>query len=167
MKTESINPLEDTPFPNRDVMHSFMEIGRNFLDKRLYSNTLPYNRMVRIVYHDGEITSNDICSAMIHSCRKFGIVALVETEINFLSNDYDNVVSLTYNRIFGKDFDLDLENPIKSIIVKDYESNKAIHGEDIEEDLKVSFQRMNFKSSYDGDSFIERRNLYPCFFLIN
>jgi len=167
MKIESVNPLEGTPFPSRDVMNSFMEIGRNFLDRQLHSNVLPYNRMVRIVYHDGEITSNDICSAMIHSCREFGVVALVEAEINYLNNDFDNVVSLTYNRIFQKDFDLDLENPIKSIIVKDYESNRTIHGDGIEESLKVGFQKLNFKYYHNGDSFFERRNLYPCFFLIN
>jgi hypothetical protein len=167
MKIETTDPLDHTPFPNRSVLQSFMELSRNFLEKRADSNILPCNRMVKITYDDGEITTNEICLAIVHSCREFGNVAIVEQEINFIGNRYNDVVSLTYNRIFSKNLKLELENPIKSIIVKDYEVNKQIHGENMEEEIKISFHALNFKTVYSGSSIVEQRNSYPCFFLVN
>jgi hypothetical protein len=167
MKANTAIPLENTKFPNWSTVQSFMEISHNFLKNQLHCTTLPYNRMVKINYNDGSITSNEICSAIMHSCRKFGIVALVESEINFLTNSYDDVISLTYNRVMKKDFALDLANPISSIIIKDYESNRLIYGEDMESEIKTSFRSLNLRTVYNGESFIEQRNLYPCFFLIN
>jgi len=167
MKASIAEPLENTPFPNRDVIQSFAELSRNFLSKKLNSNTLPHNRLVRISYNDGTITSNEICLAIMHSCRTFGAVAIVEHEINYIESNYDDVVVLTYNRVMKKDLDINLANPIKSIIVKDYESNLSIHGKEMENEIKLYFQSLNFSRLYDGDSFVERRNLYPCFFLVN
>jgi hypothetical protein len=167
MKAGITEPLENTPFPNRDVIQSFAELSRNFLSKKLNNNTLPHNRIVRIAYDDGTITSNEICLAIMHSCRSFGTVAVVESEINYIDSNYDDVVILTYNRVIKKDLDLDLVNPIKSIIVKDYESNCSIHGNEIKEDIKYYFRDLNFRSLSNGESFYERRNLYPCFFLVN
>jgi hypothetical protein len=167
MKAGVAVPLENTPFPNRDVIQSFSELSRNFLTKKLNCNSLPHNRMVRICYDDGTITSNEICLAIMHTCRSFGAVAVVESEMNYINSDYDDVVILTYNRVIKKDLDIDLVNPIKSIIVKDYESNISIHGKEMEEKIKLYFRNLNFHRLYDGESFHERRNLYPCFFLVN
>ena len=167
MKAITAIPLENTKFSNWSTIQSFMKISHNLLKNQLNCKTLPYNRMVKINYNDRLITSNEICSAIMHSCRKFGIVALVESEINFLTNNYDDVISLTYNRVMKKDFALDLANPISSIIIKDYESNRLIYGEDMESEIKTSFRSLNLQAVYNGESFIEQRNLYPCFFLIN
>ena len=167
MKIRFTDPLDNTPFPNRSVIQSFMELSKNFLEKKLDSNVLPCNRMVRIIYDDGCITTNEICLAIIHSCRQFGNVAIIEQEINYINNRYEDVISLTYNRVFKKDFELELENPIKSIIVKDYEMNRQVHGDKMEEEIKFNFHALNFKIMYNGNSIVEQRNSYPCFFLVN
>jgi len=167
MKAKITEPLEHTQYPDRDVIQSFSELTRNFLAKKLDSRTLPHNRMVRLCYNDGTISSNEICLAIMHSCRDFGTVAIIESEINYLHNSYDNVVTITYNKVMSKDFSLDLANPINSIIVKDYEVNCSLHGEDIGNEIKIYFRDLNFHKMNDGNSYAARRGLYPCFFLVN
>jgi len=115
MKGGRLDPLENTNFPNRDVIKSFQELSRHYLSNMLDNRTLPHRKIVRISYNDGSLSSNEICLAMMHTCRSFGSVAVIESEINYLDNRYDDVFSVTYNKIMRKDFDLELENPIKSI----------------------------------------------------
>jgi hypothetical protein len=103
----------------------------------------------------------------MHTCRGFGSVALVESEINYINDRYEDVLIMTYNMVMKKDLDRPLANPIKSIIVKDYETNRTIYGQGMEDEIKLYFRDLNFRHLYNGESFVERRDLYPCFFLIN
>jgi hypothetical protein len=132
----------------------------------LDNSALPNNRVVRVAYNDGVVTSNDICLAMMHSCRSFGTVAVIESELNYLKNSYSNVVKITYNRVMSENLELELANPIKSIIVKDYEINKDIHGKKTEYHIKQYIRNLNFKCSNEGEYF-DVRTSYPCFFLVN
>jgi len=167
MKAKIVEPLEHTNYPSRDVIQSFAELSRNFLSKKLESRTLPHNRMVRIIYDDGIISSEEICLSILHSCRSFGSVAVVASELYHLNPEYEDVVTVTYNRVISKDFNLDLANPIKSIIVKDYEVNRSQHGNAVEDEIKVYFRDLNYSKMCDGDAYTIRRDLYPCFFLVN
>jgi hypothetical protein len=133
----------------------------------LNNSSLPHNRVVRVAYNDGVVTSNDICLAMMHSCRSFGMVAIVESELNYLNNSYSNVVKLTYNNVMSENLELELANPIKSIIVKDYEINKDLHGNRTEESIKRYIRDLNFKYSHHEGEYFDTRTLYPCFFLVN
>ena len=137
-------PLEHTNFPNHDVIRSFSDLSRNYLSQMLYNTALPYNRSVSILYNDGVVTSNDICEAIIISCRSFGQVALVESEVNYLEFQSSDLIKLTYNSIMQeKTTTLGIENPIKAIIVKDYEINRETYGRHIEEKIKTYIRNVN------------------------
>jgi hypothetical protein len=134
----------------------------------LYNNSLPYNRSVTIHYKDGVITSNDICEAMIMSCRSFGQVALIESEMNYIEFQSSDLIKLTYNRILQEETTtLGIESPIKAIIVKDYESSKETYGLQIEDKIKAYVQNVNYYSLLGRGEYFETRNLFPCFFLVN
>ena len=161
-------PLDRTPFPESEIINSFAEISRSYLSKMLDNRSLPYNRMVRILYDDGVISSHEICLAMMHSCLKFGVVAVIHSELSYEFDSYDNVISMTYNSILKKDFDVQLAKPIKSIIVKDYSSHMILHeGSNTEETIKVRIKDLNRKNSINEGDFFDARNLHPCFFLVN
>jgi hypothetical protein len=161
-------PLEHTNFPNQDVIRSFAELGRNYIHQTLYNRSLPYNKSVRILYNDGVITSNDICEAMLISCRSFGVVAIIESEIDYVSFQSDDVIKLTYNNILDEKFShVGLESPIKAAIIKDYESNREMHGIHIEEKIKCFIRNVNYDALLGRGEYFETRNMYPCFFLIN
>ena len=161
-------PLRHTQFPESEIMNSFAGISRSYLTKMLDNRSLPYNRMVRVQYNDGVISSKDICLAMMFSCLEFGSVAIIHSELSYEFDSYSNVISLTYNSILKKDFDLQLEKPIKSIIVKDYSSHMDLHeGYKTEETIKVRIKEINRQSSLSEGDFFDARNLHPCFFLVN
>ena len=166
-KVGVIKPLRNTVFPNRDLIQSFTELSRNYLSNMLDNSSLPHNRVVRVSYNDGVVTSNDICLAMMHSCRSFGVVAIIEPELNYLTYTYSDVVKLTYNRVMSKNLEIELANPIKSIIVKDYEMIKNIHGSRTEESIKLYIRELNFKYTNSEGEYFDTRTLYPCFFLVN
>jgi hypothetical protein len=84
--------------------------------------------------------------------------------MDYLKSNYDDVLIVTYNKIIKQDLKLGLETPIKTVIVKDYERNNAIHESEIEDSIKLYVRDLNFEIL---NGYVTTRNMYPCFFLIN